>query len=79
LAIRYIPTHLRQLAPVKDTATLVRGIDTYGHFDLEPRPAFDFAPEAVHWHAENSERLAKITNLGAEKTRGLDDPMTVRM
>ena len=32
LAIRYIPTHLKQAVGTRDWATLVRGKDTYGHF-----------------------------------------------
>ena len=51
LAIRYIPTHVRQTMGTRDTASLVRGIDTFGHFEPEPRPAFDLAPEAVAFHA----------------------------
>ena len=37
LAIRYIPTDVKQLK-VRDSATLVRGVDRDGNFDLEPRP-----------------------------------------
>ncbi|MDQ6679515.1 MAG: phytanoyl-CoA dioxygenase family protein, partial [Pseudomonadota bacterium] len=32
-AIRYAPTHVRQLSPIRDSALLVRGQDAYGHFD----------------------------------------------
>src|SRR5882762_1371371 len=38
-AIRYIPTRLRQTGGPRDSATLVRGADAFGHFELEPRPA----------------------------------------
>ena len=62
---RYIPTRLRQLSPVRDTAMLVRGSDRFGHFDLEPRPAADFAPEAVAYHGEVQARLNTITAVGA--------------
>jgi non-haem Fe2+, alpha-ketoglutarate-dependent halogenase len=62
---RYIPTRLRQLSPLRDSAMLVRGSDRYKHFDLEPRPAADFAPEAVAWHREALERLNTITGTGA--------------
>ncbi len=34
-AIRYMPTHVRQLSPIRDSAMLVRGHDAYGHFDAE--------------------------------------------
>jgi len=51
LAIRYIPTSVRQIAGARDSATLVRGIDEYGNFDHEARPAADGAPEAMAAHA----------------------------
>jgi hypothetical protein len=66
-AIRYIPTHLKQLAPIKDTAMLVRGADTYGHFEPEQRPSADFAPEAIAYHAGVQERLNAITNRSPER------------
>jgi hypothetical protein len=56
LAIRYIPTHVKQLAPFKDAAMLVRGVDEYGNFELERRPSADFAPEAVDYHASVVQR-----------------------
>jgi chlorinating enzyme len=49
-AIRYIPTHVKQAVGVRDSATLVRGIDTFHHFDHEPRPAADCTPEALAAH-----------------------------
>jgi ectoine hydroxylase-related dioxygenase (phytanoyl-CoA dioxygenase family) len=33
-AIRYIPTHVRQVAGARDTATLVRGVDAYHQGEL---------------------------------------------
>lgn len=50
-AIRYIPTSVRQVAGAHDSATLVRGVDTYGHFDAEERPDADMSPRAVAYHA----------------------------
>ena len=50
-AIRYVPARVRQLAG-RDFATLVRGQDTYGHFEPEPRPATDFDPAAMAAHSE---------------------------
>ena len=50
-AIRYIPTYVRQVAGAHDAATLVRGIDTYGHFEPEQRPDADMSPSAVAHHA----------------------------
>jgi hypothetical protein len=49
LAVRYIHPSARQVVDAKDTATLVRGVDMYGHFDPEPRPRADMAPEAVEY------------------------------
>ena len=51
-AIRYLPTHVKQIADVRDSATLVRGTDKYGHFLLEPVPRSDFHPDAVAFHSE---------------------------
>ena len=35
-AIRYVATHVRSHRTPRDTAVLVRGTDTFGHFDPEP-------------------------------------------
>jgi non-heme Fe2+,alpha-ketoglutarate-dependent halogenase len=56
LAIRYIPTRLRQTAGSRDSATLVRGVDRYGHFELEPAPAADLHPDALAYHRQVVER-----------------------
>lgn len=56
LGISYIPTHCRCSASERLTATLVRGEDRYGHFDLDPRPAADFHPAALAVHAEAMRR-----------------------
>ncbi|HXW24152.1 MAG TPA: phytanoyl-CoA dioxygenase family protein, partial [Xanthobacteraceae bacterium] len=42
LGISYIPTQVRCTGSTRLTAMLVRGTDTYGHFDDEPRPQVDF-------------------------------------
>jgi non-haem Fe2+, alpha-ketoglutarate-dependent halogenase len=42
LAISYVPTHVQHLGVKHKTpALLVRGVDTFGHFQLEPSPAAD--------------------------------------
>ena len=48
--ISYIPTHVRYTGSTRMPAMLVRGVDTYKHFDLEPSPAADFddAARAAH-------------------------------
>jgi non-haem Fe2+, alpha-ketoglutarate-dependent halogenase len=65
-AIRYVPTHIRQIAGILDSATLVRGEDTYRNFALEPVPRFDFDPEAVALHAAMLENNTRILYAGAQ-------------
>lgn len=64
-AIRYIPTSIRQLNGTADTAMLVRGKDTHGHFAPEPSPAADFHPDAVKFHSENYDQHMNILYAGA--------------
>ena len=66
-AIRYMPTRIRQTQGSLDSATLVRGVDRYRHFEPEPRPASDLAPEAVAYHAEVKRRQNEILYRGAGK------------
>ena len=51
LAIRYIATHVRQIAQ-RESATLVRGVDEHRHFDPEPRPTSDTDPAAIAAHRD---------------------------
>ena len=67
-AIRYIPTRVRQTAGPRDSATLVRGTDRFGHFDPEPRPEADLDPAMLAVHAEISDRQAKILYRGTDRT-----------
>jgi non-heme Fe2+,alpha-ketoglutarate-dependent halogenase len=46
-AMRYIVPERQQMKAEFDSVALVRGEDRYGHFEHEPRPAYDLAPEAV--------------------------------
>jgi len=68
-AIRYIPTRIRQTGGPRDSATLVRGRDAFGHFEQEPRPDADLDPAMLALHAEISDRQAKILYRGTAKTR----------
>jgi ectoine hydroxylase-related dioxygenase (phytanoyl-CoA dioxygenase family) len=67
LAIRYIPTHLRQVAGATDSAMLVRGVDTYGHFDLEPRPGADGTADAMAAHAAAVSHQVQVLYRGTDK------------
>ena len=50
IAIRYVTPSVRQVTGVPDSATLVRGQDKIGNFELEPAPEYDFAPSAIKLH-----------------------------
>ena len=57
IGISYIPTRVRHIGSTRLSATLVRGRDTYGHFDLEPRPAADLHPDAIAAHRDSDARF----------------------
>ena len=50
-AIRYLPTHVRQVVGTRDSATLVRGVDRFGNFEPEYAPEHDLSDAAVAFHA----------------------------
>lgn len=66
LAIRYIPTHVRQTIG-RDGAVLVRGTDRYRHFDMEPKPEADLSEAALAAHQLAAERSSAILFAGAKK------------
>ena len=66
LAIRYIPTDIKQLK-VRDSATLVRGVDRHKNFDHEPRPKRDLSEEALAAHADAIGRQVKALYSGTDK------------
>lgn len=72
-AIRYVPTHVRQLSPIRDSALLVRGRDAYGHFDLERSPVTDMDAAAVASHDDATDRQLRILYSGAQE-RGKLNP-----
>ena len=68
LAVRYIPTHLKQAVGQRDWATLVRGKDTYGHFQPEHVPKKDLEPEALAFHKAVTEEQLRVLYRGTDKT-----------
>jgi non-haem Fe2+, alpha-ketoglutarate-dependent halogenase len=66
-AIRYIPTYVRQVAGSHDSATLVRGVDRYHHFEQEQRPDADMSASAVAHHAAITGAYAQILMRGTGK------------
>ena len=63
LGISYIPTYARCIMPTRVSAMLVRGEDTYGHFDEERRPLFEAGPEERTFHAQ---AVATFRQMNAE-------------
>ena len=68
-AIRYVPTHVRQTAGEKDSAMLVRGVDTYHHFEHESEPDAEFSDAAVAQHRRVVDRQLAILYAGAKKRK----------
>jgi ectoine hydroxylase-related dioxygenase (phytanoyl-CoA dioxygenase family) len=68
LAIRYIPTHLKQAVGARDWATLVRGKDSYRHFEPAHVPQRDLEPEALAFHKMVSDEQVKVLYCGTGKT-----------
>ena len=52
LNAQYVATHIRQTKHNRDTALLVRGVDTFGHFGLDIPARGDLEPEAVERQRE---------------------------
>jgi ectoine hydroxylase-related dioxygenase (phytanoyl-CoA dioxygenase family) len=67
MAIRYIPTHVRQ-TKLRDSAMLVRGVDAYRHFDPEPRPHGDANAAAIAAHANAMDRQVRTLYQGTDRT-----------
>ena len=60
LAIRFVPTDVRQVNGVKDFATLVRGCDEYRHFEHEPCPAESLGVAEKNVHAQIADESFKL-------------------
>ncbi len=73
-AIRYLPTHVKQLSGLTDSATLVRGTDRYHHFLPEPPPQSDFHPDALAFHAEMLATNDQILYRGTPATQSGSSP-----
>ncbi len=56
IGLNYIPAHVRVNGSVRLKAMLVRGVDTYGHFELIDPPAAERDAAALAVHQSVSER-----------------------
>jgi hypothetical protein len=71
LAIRYVPTSVKQMK-LRDSATLVRGRDRFGHFDPEPAPQADADAAALAAHRIAMERQVAVFYAGTDHRRMRD-------
>ena len=69
ISFHYMPTRTRQIVGDWDSAALVRGEDSYGHFTHTPRPTRDFDPATVAFHSKASDAVRDILFHGAVKVR----------
>jgi non-heme Fe2+,alpha-ketoglutarate-dependent halogenase len=74
-AIRYVPTSVRQIIGT-DSATLVRGVDRFGHFEPEAAPSADLDPAMLELHRQITERNAQILYRGTD-VASFNDPRGV--
>ncbi len=56
LTLQYTVPSVRQVVGERESATLVRGVDSFGHFEPEPICRSDFAPEALAFQQEVERR-----------------------
>ncbi len=67
-AVRYMPTRVKPLEGLpRDSVMLVRGVDRYGYFDLEPSPKRDLDPAAVDLHRKATATYVEINRQAAAK------------
>jgi hypothetical protein len=69
IGVSYIPPHCRLLNDVRVTATLVRGRDEIGNFDLDARPTGDFDESSRAVHAAAVNRFFESNKLLAARRR----------
>jgi non-haem Fe2+, alpha-ketoglutarate-dependent halogenase len=56
IGLNYVPTHVRVDSPIRCHAMLVRGEDTFGHFDLIDPPSAERDAAALAVHQKVSDR-----------------------
>ncbi len=67
IGLNYLPTHVRVNSPVRLKAMLVRGRDSYGHFDLIDPPAAERDAPALAVHQEVSDRYRANYNVQVKR------------
>lgn len=66
-AVRYVSPHVRQLNGDRDSALLVRGENSFGHFTHETPPEADMHPDAVARHAAIVDAKLDVLYAGAAR------------
>jgi hypothetical protein len=69
IGVSYVPTRCRLMNETRVSATLVRGVDRYGHFDLDPPPAGDFDPVSRATHRAAVDRFFESNRLLVARRR----------
>ena len=67
VSMHFMPTQARQTMSDWDSAALVRGGDTFGHFEATPRPAIDFDSPAVAFHEKATAAVRRVLYHDASK------------
>jgi ectoine hydroxylase-related dioxygenase (phytanoyl-CoA dioxygenase family) len=67
LGFSYIPTHVRCTSHTRLTAALVRGQDSFNHFDDEVRPVEDYGVSERAFHAHAVQRFKASNDEQASK------------
>ena len=62
--VEYVPTHAYQRAP-RESAMLVRGVDRFHNFDIDPRPAEEMSPAALEAWRRKVDIQASVLYRGA--------------
>ena len=69
--IEYVPTHAWQHEP-RESAMLVRGVDRFHHFDVDPRPVHEMSPAArTAWQRKVEVQAEVLYRGAAHPTRAL--------
>ena len=69
ISLHYIPTRTSQVIGDWDSAALVRGEDTYGHFTHTPQPKQDFDPDVMEFHQKAANAVRDVLFHGAKQVR----------
>jgi len=67
IGLNYVPTHVRVNSPVRLKAMLVRGEDSYRHFELIDPPSAERDPAALATQQEVSDRYRANYNVQVER------------